>query len=475
MWFWHLFDHTKKVGTSLWESTGFWVKNLFFFATAIVSTISLYDDQIITKPTAVNWVTAYTLFDTVLYRLNWDVSLHHAIVLSVSSYNFIYGSQWDPYYADMMFKIFLYTEVSSVWLGVRTIFDRLLIEGKEGTKISKPVTIASTMIQLLFALSFYAVRIDYYTRNFILNHDLIDYVGKICWTHQSYPMESIICYAWVMVPMMSLYGLNMYWFNLMIKTIVKAMGLKEVIGKTSRAHYENILTYTLLVTSIGVSYTYISPSDTFKERYYYDMIGTFALGIASFIYHRHYAQYYEEGEIYYIEYDFDQVVRQHKMVTILDQLMIHLRMLLILSSNYGFESIIARVSMYIHLVMFGGLFYKVWRIEEEERYYEKKYPIESDLTSMNYHRRINDTIIIPEMMRVISIFSGITFVVDNLLTCFGNIETFNTFWPQVNFILFILIALGFIIRPFYEANQIYIHVLLILQSFALVYINMSTT
>ncbi len=471
------FDHTKPVGSGIWESVGFWAKNLFFFATALVSSISLYDSSLISMPRAIDWVTAYTLFDTTLYKLNWDIRVHHAIVLTVSLYNTIYGQEWDPYYVNMMYKIFLYTEVSSVTLGIQTIFNRLLIEGKDPRTISKPIKITSTIIQLLFALSFYAVRIHYYTKHFIFNHDLIDYIGRFCWEQESYPMEAPITYGVVMIPMLSLFALNAYWFNIMVKTIVKATGLKALIGKISRAHYERILTYTLFSTSIAVSYLYCTQGPTFKVDYYYDMVGTFLLGIASAIYHNFYERYYRDDQML-IDFDFDQVVGQHKMVTFIDQMMIHLRMIMMPISNFGMFSIVPQISQIVHLFTFGLFSFKLFKIEEEQKYYEKKYPKDGknsedseDESDSIYKRFLMDSVVIPEIYDSISFASGISFTLDNLFISFLNPLTVNTYYTQFNFVLFVLIALGFIIKPFYEANQVYIHLLLILQSFVLVYIN----
>lgn len=467
-----IFDHTKPVGNGLWESVGFWAKNLFFFATALVSSISLYDPSMISMSHAIDWVTAYTLFDTTLYRLNWDIRVHHAIVLTVSLYNTIYGQEWDPYYVDMVYKIFLYTEVSSVTLGIQTIFNRLYMDGKDPKTISKPVKTASTIIQLLFAISFYAVRIHYYTKHFIFNHDLINYIGRFCWEQESYPMEAPITYGVVMIPMLSLFALNAYWFNIMVKTIIKATGLKTLIGKYSRAHYEKILTYTLFFTSIAVSYLYCTQGSTFKVDYYYDMVGTFLLGIASAIYHNFYERYYRDDHML-IHFDFDQVVEQHKMITFLDQMMIHLRMVLMPISNFGVMSMIPRISQIVHLLTFGLFSFKLFKIEEEQKFYEKRYPKDSE--DSIYKRFLIDTVVIPEIYDSISFASGISFTLDNILISFFNPHTVNTYYTQFNFVLFVLIALGFMIRPFYEANQVYIHLLLILQSFVLVGINLQTS
>lgn len=467
------FDHTKQVGSGLWDSIGFWAKNLFFFATALVSSISLYDPSMISMSRGTDWITAYTLFDTTLYKLNWDVLVHHAIVLTISLYNAIYGAQWDSHYVNMVYKIFLYTEVSSVTLGVQTIFNRLYIDGKDPKTITKPVKVVSTIIQLLFALSFYAVRIHYYTKHFIFNHDLIDYIGRFCWSQENYPMEAPITYAVVMIPMLSLFALNAYWFNIMVKTIVKATGLKARIGKVSRAYYERILTYTLFFTSIAVSYLYVTQSSTFKNDYYYDMVGTFALGIASFIYHNFYERYYRDNQLF-IKYDFDQVVGQHKMVTFIDQMMIHLRIVLTVVSKNGF-GMITELSATIHLITASIFLYSIDLIDEKIESYQRSFPrkmIDEKEDDIAYQVRVCNDGVVPKIYQAISLCSGVTFVVDNMIIVFLIADTYNTYYTHFNFILFVLIALGFIIKPFYEANQVYIHLLLILQSFVLAGINL---
>ena len=472
-----LFDDRKLAGSGLWESMGFWAKNLFFFATALVSSISLYNPSMISMSRAIDWITAYTLFDTTLYRLNWDIRVHHAIVLIISLYNSIYGAKYDPHYSNMVYKIFLYTEVSSVTLGIQTIFNRLYIDGKDPKTISKPVKVVSTIIQLLFALSFYAVRIHYYTKHFIFNHDLIDYIGRFCWIQESYPMEAPITYGVVMVPMLSLFALNAYWFNIMVKTIVKATGLKTLIGKTSRSYYERILTYTLFFTSIAVSYIYVTQSITFKVDYYYDMVGTFLLGLASAIYHNFYDRYYRDDQLF-IKNGFEKVVKDQKRVTFLDQMMIHLRMVLMVASKNGF-GMITELSATVHIVSSSIFVYMIDLIDEKIESYQGSFPrkmIDEEKDKKEdyiaYQVRVCNNGVVPLMYRAISLCSGVTFVLDNIVIVFLNTDTYNTYYTQFNFVLFVLIALGFIIKPFYEANQVYIHLLLILQTFVLAGINL---
>lgn len=298
------------------------------------------------------------------------------------------------------------------------------------------------LFQLLFFGTFYKYRIEKFYKNFVLNSELHNDIFNAC-EKSSNPL---LCKSLVYIDYIGFFGLNIYWFSIMIKVLYKKSGLKEICEKMGNSFYENILTYTLFITSLCMIYFY-NILNIYKDNYKYDIIGTFILGIASMNYHHYYSYFYKLKEE---EYSGKNVLNNINFFTTIDQLCIKLRCILVLYSVYGFSfkfltSLILHILFTLYFVYQNNIDYKIVKKEE---YKDKK-------LINNY---------IEKMYKNISLCGGLTFIIDNIIM---STKSNDIIYCKYNILLGLLITMGFFVKPFYEINQIYIHVLLIIQSFVL--------
>jgi hypothetical protein len=256
---------------------------------------------------------------------------------------------------------------------------------------------------------------------------------------------------------MGFFGLNIYWFTVMIKILYKKSGLKNVVEKINHSFFENILTYTLFITSLYMIYLY-TIQNSYKPNYKYDIIGTFILGIASMIYHNYYAYFYKnKDKICNHEIEVENESKKIVFYTLIDQICIKIRSFLMIYSLYG-NSIQFNTSFILHLISAIPLVYYFY--QDYEKIIKNK-----KINTNEPKEKIN--LFINHLYKHISIYSGFTFVIDNI---FISLKDNHNVYCKYNALLAIIISSGFFVKPFYEANQLYIHVLLILQSIVLGYI-----
>jgi hypothetical protein len=422
----------------------FWIKNVFFFIVAITSFISLYGNQIISYTTSINLISSYALFDILFYKLPNDLIVHHLLVFYVTYYNYSYNYLYEINYLNTMTETCLYYEISSVFMALQTIHDKVI------PKKDKNHTILSTILQILFITTFYKYRIENFFHHFLLNSDLHNHIHDIC-------KDDFLCKSHVYKIYMGFFGLNIYWFTVMIKILYKKSGLKNVVEKINHSFFENILTYTLFITSLYMIYLY-TIQNSYKPNYKYDIIGTFILGIASMIYHNYYAYFYKnKDKICNHEIEVENESKKIVFYTLIDQICIKIRSFLMIYSLYG-NSIQFNTSFILHLISAIPLVYYFY--QDYEKIIKNK-----KINTNDPKEKIN--LFINHLYKHISIYSGFTFVIDNI---FISLKDNHNVYCKYNALLAIIISSGFFVKPFYEANQLYIHVLLILQSIVLGYI-----
>ena len=422
----------------------FWIKNAFFFFVALTSFTSLYDKEIISYTTSTNLISTYATFDLLFYKLTPDLIVHHLLVLYISLYNYFYSSLYQPDYRDLMIEICLYFEISSIFMAFQTIHDKLVpIKNKNHQNLS-------TVLQFLFMGTFYKYRIENFYKEFVLNSDLHNHIYDICEKSKN----SILCKSHTYNIYIGFFILNLYWFTIMIKVIYKKGGLKNIIEKINnyKVYSENILTYTLFFTSFYMIYFY-TIQNSYQPLYLYDILGTFILGIGSMSYHIFYSNFYKLKEKNYSK----EILYNINYHTIFDQLCIKLRSVLVIYATYGFSKQFI-ISILLHTI-FGSLFVYKSINNNKSVLYENK--------SVLYENNIDKKIInnyIEKIYENISLCGGLTFIIDNLILCIKNNQNI---YCKYNILLGILIITGFFIKPFYEINQIYVHILLMLQSYIL--------
>ncbi len=443
----NIFSLFIPIGNKMFIDTSFWIKNIFFFIVAISSFTSLYDNQLVSYTTSTNLISLYAFFDILFYKLPMDLIIHHVLVFYVTYYNYFYNHLYETEYKNIMIETCLYYEISSVFMALQTIHDKVV------PKKNKNHTILSTILQILFMTTFYKYRIENFYNNFLLNTDLHNHIYNIC-------KDDFLCKSHVYIMYMGFLGLNIYWFTIMIKILYKKSGLKSSVEKINHSIFENILTYTLFITSLYMIYLY-TIQNNYKPNYKYDIIGTFILGIASMMYHHYYSFFYKNKE--HICISLVSIKSESKKIlfyTFIDQISIKIRSFLIIYSIYG-NSLQFNTSFILHLISVIPFIYHSYQD------YIKIIKNKDENKDENKDKKEIIYLFINHLYKHISIYNGITFIIDNI---FVSLKDNHNIYCKYNALLAIIISGGFFVKPFYEANQLYIHVLLILQSIVLGYI-----
>ncbi len=422
----------------------FWLKNSFFFLVALSSFTSLYDKEIVSYTTSTNLISVYATFDLLFYKLSPDLIVHHILVIYITLYNYFYKDLYQPEYRDLMIEICLYFEISSIFMVFQTIHDKLVPNKNKNHQI------LSTILQFVFMGTFYKYRIENFYKEFVLNSDLHTHIYDVC----ENSANSFLCRNHAYNIYIGFFMLNIYWFTIMIKVLYKKSGLKNILEKINFSFYENILSYTLFFTSLYMIYFY-TILNSYQPLYFYDMIGTFILGIASMKYHQFYAYFYKLKEDKYSK----ELLYNINYYTIIDQLCIKLRCALVIYATYGF-SISSLISTILHTI-FGSLF--VYKSMNNYKSIHNVHLSAGDHMEYQNEKHIDKKIIstyIQQIYQNISLCGGLTFIIDNIIM---STKSNENIYCKYNVLLGILITMGFVVKPFYEINQIYIHILLILQ------------
>jgi hypothetical protein len=235
----------------------------------------------------------------------------------------------------------------------------------------------------------------------------------------------------------------------MTKIIVKSSGLKSIISKIKTSTYENILGYTLYTKSLFVSLSYMLYKLNYAKYHhdhFLDSICVFALSVASMYCHHTWRNVYkkieqnkkiDENDIYMIQ-----------KYTFIDQLCIHIRSAAITFGIYN-HSLFSYSSILFHTLTVKQLYDDIYDMKE-------------------VHKEVEINKLISYINNSVHFNLGATFLYDNVLVSFYN---FFDYYCQSNLLLGMFIAGSFFIRPFYEANQIYVHLLLTIQAIILSILN----
>ncbi len=423
----------------------FWVKNSFFFLVATISFISLYDHTLVNYSSATSAISAYAIFDLLFDNLGYDLIFHHALVLFMKIYDINYGKIFDDDHYSTLVNICLMFEVSSIFLAFQTIHEKCVpFKNNFHAKVA-------LLLQLLFFGSFYYSRIHYFVKHFIFDYNLHEHIYDQCNLIKEIGIENgngaidhISCLYGIYFIDIGFFALNIYWFTLMMKVLCKVCGVKKMIQSIHPSYYEDMMTYTLFFTSLYLIHFYTIQNE-FQFQYLYDIIGTFLLGIASMIYHHFYSSFYWNGPK--IEKSIDKIY----YYTMIDQCSIKLRCFLAVFAAYGsftraevMTSFCGEVCTLLPLLYYSRqkyLFYK--------------------------NKDGNSDALIHDLQRYISIFNAPSYTLDNILLCTKGNEILAC---KYLILISTLVAGAFFVAPFYQANQLYVHLLLILQALLIGYV-----
>lgn len=417
-------------------------KDISYLILSLFSVVSLYDDSIISYRTMFYSLCTYTLFDALFYKLTTDVYIHHSLVFSVFLLDWLYYQTIDKNISDLFSKICLYFEVSSVFLAFLSIFKK-----SEHIYIKKYKLIDITNV--IFYGFFIYFRLYYFSEIFVFNNNLHIPLFDYCINKQTI-IHKELCLSHFYGTFFGFCLLNIYWFHLMSKIMVKNSGLKKIIHKIKVSSYENILGYTLYMKSLLVSLSYIFFTNFYNKNYahdhYIDTLSITLLSIASMYCHHIWRNVYKKIENK--ESIHDEDVKSIQKYTFYDQLFIHIRSSSIVYGIYG-NSMLFYSSFLFHTLTMKQLYDDIYNNKE----LNKDIHIDKMISYINNSVHFN---------------LGATFLYDNLLVSFYN---FFDYHCQFNLFICMFIAASFFIRPFYEANQIYVHTLLIIQTIILSILN----
>lgn len=429
------------VENKILENKKEYIKDILYLILSIFSVISLYDPNIISYRIMFYSLCAYTLCDLIFFKLTNDVYIHHGLVFSVFILDLLYYKTIDKKLSDTFSLICLYFEVSSVFLAFLSIFKK-----SSNILIKKYKLIDITNI--VFYGFFIYYRLYYFSQIFVFNNDLHIPLFDYCSNKQNIIYKDL-CLTQFYGTFFGFALLNIYWFHLMTKIMVKNIGLKSMINKIKTSTYENILGYTLYIKSLCVTISYLVYQNFYNKihhDHYIDNISIILLSIASMYCHHTWRNVFKKMEKK--EDITNKDICQIQKWTFYDQLCIHIRSVAMMYGIYG-NSNIFYFSLLLHTLTLKQLYDDVY----DNKMIHKDISIDKIISYINNSVHFN---------------LGATFLYDNVLVSFYN---FFDFHCQSNLFICMFIAASFFIRPFYEANQLYVHGLLIIQTIILSILN----
>jgi hypothetical protein len=241
-------------------------QNLYALFFVSYSLYSIYD-----WITSSNTITLYNTSILMRYFLSFDVLfcsndliIHHIAAISIIHSSIIctsinsnllpifYSNDQFPFYVTIIYS----TELSTLFLIFKSLANQFKIKNK-----------LTAINDLLFLTTFVYTRIYLYSRYLILNKQMYNLFQE----NLSPLYNNIICAS-----VYTLYILNLYWFSLIIKKLVKSL------PKLSSLYCEKALKYTYLLSLFGSLYLYRPYQNIL---FAIDIIGQGILCISSYEYH----------------------------------------------------------------------------------------------------------------------------------------------------------------------------------------------
>ena len=229
-------------------------QNIYALIICCQSLYSIYD-WITTSSTvllfnASVYLKIYLITDLLL--CSQELIVHHicSIILIQSSINIFCVNPILQHYIVIIYS----TELSTLFLIFHILFEQFHIKNK-----------LTDVNDLLFIITFAYTRIYLFTKYIIFDKQLYDLL------YETVPYYNIIC-----VCIYTLYILNLYWFFIIIKKLVKPL------PKLSTYYCEKALKYTYFLSLVGSFYLYRSYHNIL---FTVDIIGQILLCISSYNYH----------------------------------------------------------------------------------------------------------------------------------------------------------------------------------------------
>jgi hypothetical protein len=358
-----------------------------------------------------------------------DMLVHHICLLLFvffRNYFTVYG-----YYGTLITNQLLQNELSTMVYVV-------------GHWIPKKYAAIKTVNRLIFLAVFYKFRVHDMFYTIVVNRNLYIELNSIIGNR-------LIGYITSWGALYTLYGLNVYWFIIILKKMYNSLCIKY----DSHAAAEYLLQYTYDVCLLICLYVYLYES-RINYAYFYDIFGVAVLAISSGAYHG--SNYYliqTEGE------DFNRFQYPNIMHYFLDNVAIHLRVFMAALTNTLIRSSMdPPISIYLvgawqalSCGMIAGILLYVGNNRLCYTY---------TLSNPAVHK-----------------YSAVIRILILLSSCMSamiiNMSTNDLNHIGHNYMVLYLLVLVSIIRPFYKMNHVLIHIILMYSTWVLCKINTSIT
>ena len=407
-------------------------QNIYALIICCQSLYSIYDwrntGNVESLITSAKYFRGYLMMDLLL--CSGEVYIHHIASLCINQIvinNSIFFKDPLVFYSTIVCGV----ELSSLFLIFRSLTEQFKIKNK-----------LTTINDILFLTTFTYTRIYLFSKYIILDKKFNDILIDNLSLTTSFTITPYILSDNIIMQgsLYTLYILNLYWFSLIIKKIVKSL------PKLSSLYCEKALKYTYLLSLFGSLYLYRPYQNIL---FAIDIIGQGILCISSYEYHYSLELELAKG----VPEDKVDILSNHIIWKYLNEIIcIHIRCFgcVLVHTNlfsghiramnvaYAYLSFILHSSSIYHYVKF------IKKLKNEgETFY---------LTEQGTYK--ND---------VINFLSGSAIVMDTLI-CMTN----TNFYARTNLLIitFIIYIYSYI-RPLYNMNHLGLHILLFFQTLAL--------
>ena len=387
----------------------------------IISTTYLYFTN--SMDYCYNIIFTYLTIDLMFSQT--ESTIHHILILLMLTCKQAYG--YSDADVNIIIKPFIKTEISTFFLTLKMLYEDNVNDALKKTKIA---TIASNVNDALFLITFTKTRMWDLLHDTILNPEMHQII-------QPYLQDSIIRNAHFHTGFYGIYLLNLYWFVKILKKVYKDVVVKtQYAWLNTQAIAEEVLPWTM----------FLSANLHFVGSW--DLVGTIILAIASYIYHGRKRDIFRSGKDVIIVNNIlvdgmKNDVNDVSTEFFFDAAAIHLKSFLSLvaiGSNRGSTSAMIHI-----LCFFASKMYATQHVRIV--YYLNETPDSHAQTFINV---MNVCVIVPALYDLTHIIAETDDIV---------IKT------QIG-ITIIAIGLVLKLKPLYNLNHIVVHILVIMQSWA---------
>lgn len=359
-----------------------------------------------------------TFLITDLLLCSKELVVHHicSIILIQNGISIFFSNNILHYYVAIIYS----TELSTLFLIFKSLADQFKIKNK-----------LTTINELLFLTTFVYTRIYLYSKYLILDNKLYDIIQE-----KLPPLyNNIIC-----VCIYTLYILNLYWFSLIIKKLVKSL------PKLSSLYCEKALKYTYLLSLFGSLFLYRPYQNII---FAIDIIGQGILCVSSYEYHHSIELELAKG----IPEDKIDILSNHIIWKYLNDIIcINIRCFCcVLVHTNLFSGHITAMNLfyvYISFILHSSSIYNYVKFITEIKNEGDTFYLTEQGTYKN---------------NIINFLSGSAILMDTII-CLTN----SNFYARTNLLIItILIFIYSYVRPLYNMTHLGLHIILGFQTLAL--------